>query len=106
MPTCSSPSRATPTSATPSSSTTTGRPHVDALCAGFVLGEADAADLGVGEGDAGLGPIAGAGAGLAEDVVGRDAGVVHGHVGEAAAHDIADGPHAGRTLHAQVVVDG
>jgi hypothetical protein len=80
-------------------------PHADfrAACLGF--GEADGADFGIGEGDAGQRPVAGRLVGLAEDVAGCDARLIYRDVRERPrTGDVADGPHA--VADTQVIVHG
>ena len=77
------------------------------LLASLVFGEADGADLRVGEGDAGQGAVVGAGAVLAEDVSGGDAALVHRDVRERALPgDVADRPQAVAGAHPVVDLDG
>src|SRR5260370_14701108 len=76
---------------------------VDAAGAGLGGGEPGGGDLGVGEHDPGDAVIGG-GARAAEDVVGDDAALVVGDVGEQGdAGDIAERPHARPGLAGLVV---
>ena len=78
-------------------------PHGHAALPGLSLGQADRADLRVGEGDPRHRVVLGGGDRLAQDVGHHDVRLVHRHVRERAlAGDVADRPHSRRG--AQVII--